>query len=185
MINLPPPTQRIKSKPNAGPSHRLDVQRLESLLVDLEHEHENLLELAGQQRDAIIRADTKDLGQVVEKTTQTLGRIAHIEQDRQKIIALPDGSIPTVHQIAAQLIEQNDQHLADSLTQRSKSLRTLMLKVNEEHKAVRQASEALSTHMNGLIKQVSAKLSHTGTYSRRGAVDPGKSQVVSSLDTVH
>ena len=181
MIILPPPTKPAPKPDNA----RLDVQRLESLLIDLEAEHEQLLDLAGQQRDAIIRADTKDLGIVVEQTTKTLGRIAHIEQDRQRIIALPDGTTPTVHQIAAQLIKQNDHHLADSLTKRSASLRSLMIKVNEEHKAVRQASEALSNHMNGLIKQVSATLSHTGTYGRRGAVDPGKSQVVSSLDTFH
>ena len=59
-----------------------------------------------------------------------------------------------------------------------------MAQLKEEHEAVRVASLALTNHMNGLIEQVSAKLSHSGTYGRRGAVDPGRNQVVSSLDTL-
>jgi len=181
MINLPikNPSRSINStKPTA--TNGLDLDKLDALLADLESEHEQLLTLAGQQRDAITRADTKDLGRVVEQTAMTLGRIAGIENSRQRLIKRPDGSIPTVNQIAAQA----DRDHAKTLTDRSASLRELMVRVNKEHQAVREASQALSNHMSGLMEQISAKLSHTGTYGRRGAVDPGRAQVVSSLDTV-
>ncbi len=178
MINIPTKPQNT-ARTAPGSLSELDLDKLDGLLANLESEHEQLLTLAGLQRDAIGRADTKDLGQVVEQTAQTLGRIAGIENTRQRLIKRPDGSVPTVQQIAA---EADDQH-AEALSNRSVSLRKLMLQVNQEHKAVREASQALSDHMNGLLKQVSAKLSHTGTYGRRGAVDPGRSLVVSSLDT--
>jgi len=186
MINLP-----VANKASTGtrPDHTsanigFDIDTLDSLLADLESEHERLLELAGLQRQAIIHADSKELGQVVEQTTQTLGRIAGIESTRRKVIRLPDGTIPTVDQITTKLRELHDDQHANTLTTRSTSLRELMHRVKEEHEAVRLASLALSNHMNGLMEQVSAKLSHTGTYGRRGAVDPGRSQVISSLDTV-
>ncbi len=181
MINTPLPNPpRAKSRSTrSNPIAALDLDKLDSLLADLESEHERLLELAGLQREAIIRADAKGLGEVVQETTQTLGRIAGIERSRQQIIKLPDGSIPSVQQIASQVDPQH----ASTLSNRSSSLRTLMLKVKEEHEAVRLASQALSNHMNGLMEQITAKLSHTGTYGRRGSVTAARAQVVSSLDT--
>lgn len=178
MINTPIAKPRA-TQTRPDPLDGLDLDKLESLLSDLESEHETLLDLAGQQRDAICNADARQLGQIVEQTTATLGRIATIEHARRQTIAQPDGSLPTVDQIASSAAP----HHAQVLTRRSRSLRELMTRLKDEHEAVRQASLALSNHMNGLIEQVSAKLSHSGTYGRTGAVDPGRQQVVSSLDT--
>jgi hypothetical protein len=177
MINLP-----VANTP--APEIGFDIDKLDSLLADLESEHEHLLELAGLQREAIISADAKELGLVVKQTAQALNRIAGIEHTRQQVIKRPDGTIPTVDQITQELRHQHDDQHAEALTNRSTSLRALMHRVKEEHEAVRVATLALSNHMSGLMEQVSAKLSHTGTYGRRGAVDPGRSQVVSSLDTI-
>ncbi len=176
MINTPV----AKSLNASNPIVEIDVEKLDTLLADLEQEHEQLLTLAGLQRDAISRADTKELSRVVEQTAGVMNRIAGIENTRQKAIKLPDGSIPTIDQIVSQV----NKHHADKLTKRSHSLRTLIAKVNQEHNAVKEASQALSNHMNGLMEQVKSKLSHSGTYSHRGAINPGRSQVVSSLDTV-
>ncbi len=167
-------------QPPKAASTQTDLDRLEAMLLDLEHEHHKLLELAGLQREAISRADAKGIGEIVESTAETLGRIATIEQERRKVVKRTDGTIPTVDQI----IQEADEHHARTLTTRSRSLRSLMAQLKEEHEAVRVASLALTNHMNGLIEQVSAKLSHAGTYGRRGAVDPGRNQVVSSLDTL-
>ena len=100
MINLPlkntTPPQASPLK--AGAIATLDLDKLETLLTDLETEHQHLLELAGLQRDAITNADPMKLGTIVEQTAQTLGRIATIERTRQQTIKIPDGSIPTVKQ---------------------------------------------------------------------------------------
>lgn len=176
MINAP---RKPLSRPQHNPLDGLDLDRLESLLTDLESEHQHLLDLAGMQRDAITRADPRGLSEVVEQTAETLHRIATIEQTRRKAIARPDGSFPTV----AEITKHAEPDHAKTLSDRSQSLRKLMHQVQEEHEAVRIASIALSNHMNGLIEQVSSKLSHTGTYGRLGKVDRGRNQVVSSLDT--
>jgi hypothetical protein len=168
------------STPPQSAANQTDLDRLEALLVDLEQEHHKLLELAGLQREAISRADAKGIGKIVESTAETLGRIASIEQERRRTIKRSDGTIPTVNQI----IQDADEHHARTLSNRSRSLRKLMAQLKEEHEAVRVASLALTNHMSGLMEQVSAKLSHSGTYGRRGAIDPGRNQVVSSLDTM-
>jgi len=181
MINTP---IQKSTRQTARPSIGFDIDKLDALLMDLESEHHTLLNLAGLQREAIVKADPKVLGKVVEDTAQTLTRIAGIERTRQQVIKRPDGTIPTVNQITAELTDQHDHEHARTLTSRSASLRELMHKVKEEHEAVRVATLALSNHMSGLMEQISAKLSHSGTYGRRGSVNPGRSQVVSSLDTV-
>ncbi len=181
MINTP---IQHAVRPSARPSIGFDIDKLDALLMDLENEHHTLLDLAGLQREAIVKADPKVLGKVVEETAQTLTRIAGIERTRQQVIKQPDGSIPTVNQITDELKDQHDHEHAQALSSRSASLRELMQRVKEEHEAVRLATLALSNHMNGLMEQISAKLSHSGTSGRRGSVDPGRSQVISSLDTV-
>jgi len=157
-----------------------DMGTLESLLSDLEREHETLLSLAGEQRDAVRHADARALARIVRDTTDTLGRIAQTEQERRRLIARPDGTHPTLDEIASRV----DPEHAESLRARSASLRELMGRVGAEQAAVRRASEALAAHMHGLIEQVSATLSHAGTYSSRGAVTPAREQVVSGLDMV-
>jgi hypothetical protein len=156
----------------------LDTDRLELLLGDLSHEHESLLVLAGEHRDAIAHADAHAISDVIAQTGSVLERIAEIEQDRQTIIAKPDGSFATI----AEILPTLDAEPAERIERSSTKLRALIEQLREEHLAVRKASEALAGHMQGLIKQVSANMSHAGTYGRTGSVDPTKVQVTSSMD---
>jgi len=158
----------------------IDLPALETLLEDLEREHETLLSLAGEQRDAVRHADARSLARIVRETSETLGRIAHTERTRRRLIERPDGSHPTLDEIASRVDEEH----ARSLRERSASLRALMERVGAEQDAVRRASTALASHMQGLIEQVCAKLSHAGTYTSRGAVTPTREQVISGLDMV-
>lgn len=164
------------TQPGAG----IDAARLDALLSDLEREHETLLVLAGEQRDAVIQADARALQRITSETAETLGRIAHTEQTRRTLVSGADGTTPTLEQIAGTL----EPDRAASLRARAASLRTLMGRIRDEQEAVRVASEALAAHMKGLIEQVSSKLSHAGTYSQRGAVRPASQQVVSGVDVV-
>ena len=162
------------------PGRGIDADRLESLLADLEREHEVLLSLAGAQRDAVMHADARAIQRITGETAETLGRIAKTEHTRRSLIKEPDGSTPTLEQIAGSLGGDR----AGVLRARAASLRSLMERVREEQEAVRIASEALAAHMKGLIDQVSGKLSHAGTYSQGGAVRPTSQQVVSGVDLV-
>jgi hypothetical protein len=158
----------------------IDTDRLDNMLGQLESEHVSLLDLAKAHKDALTHASVEELNAITMKTSETLMRIAQIEDDRRAMIISDNGSIASLDQ----LMEKFDEGDRDRIGQRRTKLRELISRVKEEQDAVRLASENLANHMRGLIKQVSASLSHAGTYSRVGAVDPSRTQVVSSLDVV-
>ena len=60
-------------------------------------------------------------------------------------------------------------------------LRECIETVRAEQAVVEAASRALLGHMEGLFRQVSARLSHAGTYGRGGGVYPGL-QVVAGIE---
>lgn len=177
-MRLAPNPKRIAPKQHKP--RAIDTDRLDSMLGQLEDEHTNLLELAKAQKDALTHASVDELNEITMRTSEVLMRIARIEDDRRAMIINDTGSIASLDQ----LMDQFDTSDRDRIGQRRTKLRELISRVKEEQDAVRLASENLANHMRGLIKQVSASLSHAGTYSRVGAVDPSRSQVVSSLDVV-
>jgi len=150
------------------------------VLEQLESEHDRLLELAGAHKDALRSASPEQMQQVTMATSEALMRIARIEQERQQMLKQGDSPVDTLDQ----LLERFSDEDRSRLSERRARLRELIIRVREEQQAVGLASENLANHMRGLIRQVGASLSHAGTYSRGGAVDPGRNQVVSSLDTV-
>ncbi len=173
MSTLTPATRMSHKHPA-----ELDTDRLDGLLTDLANEHETLLVLAGEHREALAHADAPAIGRVIAQTSEVLERIAGIEQDRQSLVLKPDGSFATIAEILPTLDAQPAKRIGES----SAKLRALIGQLKEEHRAVQDASAALAGHMQGLIKQVSAKMSHAGTYGRTGSVNPTRTQVTSSMD---
>ncbi len=189
-MNLAPaisknPKARISSRSNgklsAQPGNKptgINTDRLDSMLGQLEDEHTLLLDLAHAHKDAINHASIEELNEITLKTSEVLMRIAQIEDNRREMISKDTGSIASLDQLMVQFNPADKERIG----QRQTRLRELISRVQEEQNAVRVASENLASHMKGLIKQVSASLSHAGTYSRGGAVAPSRTQVVSSLD---
>ncbi len=150
------------------------------MLGQLEAEHITLIELAQAHKKALAHASVQELSEITVKTSEVLMRIAQIEDARRAMVTQEHGSMASLEE----LMEHFNTNDRDRIGQRRTRLRELIVRVKDEQEAVRQASEHLADHMRGLIKQVSASLSHAGTYSRGGAVRPSRSQVVSSLDLV-
>lgn len=163
--------------PAQGP---IDADRLDAVLAQLEDEHGVLLGLAHEHREALTHADVQALQRITMKTSETLMRIAKIEQQRQSMIARRDHPIDTLDELLNRFGEDDRTRINERRTR----LKELIMRVRDEQEAVKRASEQLAMHMKGLMKQVSASLSHSGTYSRAGAIDAGRTQVVSGLDTV-
>lgn len=169
------PKKRSTSTPRV-----IDTDRLDSMLGQLADEHTGLLELAQAHRQAITHASIKELNTITNKTTDALMRIARIEDSRRKLIADENGKVSPLDD----LIHQFNPADQDRINQSRTRLKDLILRVQEEQNAVKEATENLASHMRGLIQQVGASLSHAGTYSRAGAIAPTRTQVVSSLDMV-
>lgn len=158
----------------------IDADRLDAVLAQLEDEHGVLLGLAQEHKEALTHADVQSLQRITMRTSETLMRIARIEQERQSMIAKRGEPIDTLDE----LLKRFGDDERSRINERRTRLRELIQRVRDEQEAVKRASEQLAMHMKGLMKQVSASLSHAGTYSRGGSIEAGRSQVVSGLDTV-
>lgn len=168
------------NKTQQAPKGAIDADRLDSMLAQLEAEHSVLLGLAHEHREALTHADVQSLQRITMRTSETLMRIARIEQERQAMIAKRGEPVDTLDELLKRFGEDDRSRLNERRTR----LRELIERVRDEQRAVKLASEQLALHMKGLMKQVSASLSHAGTYSRGGAIEAGRTQVVSGLDTV-
>jgi hypothetical protein len=173
---LPRATRPAAPVPPAAPAVP-DIDRLDALLVALIDEHKSLLSLTHEHRDAVAQADARKLKGVIEQTGAVIQRVAQVETERQRLVARPDGRPSTIDELLA-VVDSADR---DRLSGRAAALRALIQQVREEQEAVRLASEALATHMRGLIQQVASKLSHAGTYGRAGRVET-RAQVMSGVD---
>lgn len=177
----PPPAarpSRAAPAPKAPAKHTPpDLDRLDALLSGLIDEHRQLLGLTRDHRAALSTADAQALKAVVEQTGAVIQRVNTIETERQQLVARPDGRPSTMDELLAAVNAADRQRL----TQRAGTLRDLIRTVQQEQEAVRIASEALATHMRGLMQQVASKLSHAGTYGRAGRVEP-VATVMTGLD---
>ncbi|MEM9066754.1 MAG: flagellar export chaperone FlgN [Planctomycetota bacterium] len=161
-------------------------RRLEKLLSDLLSEHRTLHQLVGAHREAIRKCDADAIRVCVEQHSAVLNRISGMEQERRALVAElspggPRRSIPTFSQLAEHIAEP----WRSRTTELAKQLRELVERIAKDQRAVRLASQNLLTHMDGLVKQMVKTLSHSGTYTARGAVDGGGQQVMTGLDLTH
>jgi len=160
------------------------VGLIEPILEAMLAEHEALLALAKEHRSALSRADAGLLDSIIARTGESMARIAELEDERCRVLGVESGQLrrgsakPTITEIAA-LAGPED---GDRLRRLGERLRELIERVRAEHATVQAASRSLADHMRGVMKQVAARLSHAGTYSAAGTVDPGREQVVSGID---
>ena len=161
---------------------------LEQILRDLTAEHEKLSATSRRRRAAIAGADAAGMGECLTEEAAIAQRIAAIETRREALVqramerfdrpADADADWrPTVTWIAGKLEEPD----ASRVAALAGSLRELIERLREERLAVRDAADALASHMRGLIRAVERRLSHSGAYGRRGVVAAGPA-VFSALD---
>lgn len=189
---MPPPSSTSpRSKPPAHPAHpavpnalAVATERLDAALRDLIGAHEELLRLAASQRIAISRADARALSDILNAQAAVAQRVVELEQQRQGAVVLLTKAAPQAAGAKA-TISQLARAIADPARSRllalAERLRDLLNRLHIEHMALRAAAESLSSHMEGLMRQVCRKLSHAGTYARSGAIDTGGA-VLTALD---
>jgi hypothetical protein len=185
----------MANSPAEGVVSDPEIAQLEALLERLLAEHEQLLELAASHRQAIAGADPRTLGDCLQRQNEVVQRVGDLESQRLALVArlaermrplakaggsrpaeaIPDK--PTVSWIAKSLPEP----LRTRLVGLAERLRELLARLQREHATLREASAALASHMEGMMRQLAKRLSHAGTYGRRGMVE-STVQVVSALD---
>jgi len=171
---------------------------LEKLLRELVVHYENLTKLADERVEAIRAASTSRLSACIERENRIIQSVAEIEKRRLAVVGeLADrlGGGAThgpqaggrrsakrapevkVSWIAERVAEPWRARLS-ALAQRLRELLSTVMQKNERSKV---AAEMLGQHMEGLIRQVAARLNHAKTYGRGGKVETG-ARVVSAVD---
>lgn len=143
------------------------------MLRELIAHHEAMLETVRDHRRALATANREAIGQAVRRQGDLIEKIRAIDELRRGHF----GQTMTVHEVAALLPEAGRRRVLDL----GARLRALIEMVREEQAVVACASRALLTHMEGLLRQVAAKLNHSGTYGRLGRVEAG-AQIVTGID---
>lgn len=160
---------------------------LEAAVRELVVEHERLIEAVAEQRAAVAAADAAAMNRAIVRQGESAQRIAEIERRRIAAVGAlssparagnrPDPSRVRVSELAATLPEPSRSRITDAAC----ALKAALERLHREYAVLRDAASQLAAHLEGITRQVYARVSHTGAYARSGVVGPPV-QVVSSLD---
>lgn len=152
---------------------------VERIVGELVERHEALLPALAEHRAALTSADPARLGRSLEACADLLQAIAALEDERRLLLGEGEHEKrrTTIAQIAAGLEEPRRRRLLEL----GGRLKGLIETARAEQAAIGRAAESLAAHMEGLIRQVAAKLSTTGAYGRDGRVGEGAA-VMTALD---
>lgn len=182
------PNTRSTAKP-APRTKRMDAaelaSRLESLLASLQLVQRAILDATRAQREAMRRADPLAVQHATASQSRNTSRLSELERERVNLVReaedaglITRGSSPITLRSLAAVCPPS---IRAALTKEAQSLRTLMEEVARETTSTRAATLTLLAHVEGVMRQVAGRLSHSGTYSRRGVVEAGAS-VISAVD---
>lgn len=192
MSNRPTTTPNAPSaRPAPANASTQCLEQLTGVMSGLLAEHERMLALTVEHRRAISEADMGALRACLTQQGEVAGAIAALEKQRLALVGTITGQRGTITGVPAhpnaprttitQLAGRAPEPVRSRLLGVTDALRELLNTLHREHLALRTAAETLSSHMEGVMRQVCRTLSHAGTYARSGSVDASV-QVVSALD---
>jgi hypothetical protein len=161
-----------------------DCTHIQRLLEDLVREHQVLLVLAQQQRDAMRQARGAEVEKLALLQQAALSRVATLESRRNELVMRLSRGMPAPvggHPITLrQLCQAAPAAIREQLISLANTALELMQRVRAEHQALGRAAASLAAHMEGLTRQAAQAMSGTGIYGGSGRVRPGS--VASGFD---
>lgn len=161
---------------NAG----AELSKVGEILAEMTREHQKWLVLIEQHRDAVRHADPRGVERALEAQRHLMANLAATEQTRQETVRAlwkrfgPDAAsamnapLPKL----GKLLDVLPPTHREALRAKAQELRRLIERVRYEESSLKAATAALSAHIEGLMRHVGRRLSHAGTYGRRGVVEP-------------
>jgi hypothetical protein len=160
---------------------------LDWLLDGFADQHEALLKHTESQRDAIRKADGAAVQSAAASQTEVVAALGRLEQRRRELVAwacqryAPIATKRSTEITLTDLAGCVEAPQRAALIKKAAALKALITNVHQQTSTIKAATASLLAHMEGLMRQVGRQLSHAGTYSSRGYVEPG-GIVVSALD---
>ncbi len=155
------------------------IERYEAFVKSLEAHRAAISQADGRGIDAAIAREAELLEELLtldETCRRSLGQSASTPVTPGARTTPTEGGW-TLTRLAAALGGDEGQRIAES----SAYLKALTSRADILQKSVREASHAMASHIDGLVRQVSQRLSHAGTYGAAGRVE-AKTPIVSGLD---
>lgn len=149
------------------------VELLRQLLARQLDLYDKLLQCATAKREAIRTADIDAVTSQCQREQTLLTSLHDLELKREPIVrhlaALleirVDADVAITSREIAERLDEPDRGALQALTAQ---LKQRIEEVRRTHSVIRQATDALSRHMNGVMQSVQTALNHSGVYERKG-----------------
>ena len=154
------------------------VTEFASKLIDaiaaIRHANDALSELAAQQRKAIARMDSGGLAMINASQREAGRMLADAEESRRqrvgelaRSLGLPPGaSIDDLSRV----LSTHDAALGQELRRSADEARRAILSCQREQRVVHEAATGVMAHLDGLARQVLAKVNKAGLYAATGTM---------------
>jgi hypothetical protein len=161
------------------------ARELGTLLGLYEDAYSRWLACADAQRGALRRGDGRGVEAAANDLRSVLERVATLESRRGTLVnaaaaalGLTGAGRPLTLRDVARALPSAD---GAALTAHATRVRDLAARAHELTASLAGATRTLLWHVEGLVRHAARHLSHAGTYTPRGVVEPGRT-VLSSLD---
>lgn len=168
------------------PAHLISqVEALEKMIQTQLEQHGQLLETIRSKREALRHADVKTIIELTDREKHLVEQVAEVDRHRTKLVQRltlaidRDAEKPLTISELAEALE--GELVADRLLALAGQLREIVQTVRKESSVVRNAADALSRHLGGVMQQVHSALSRARVYSKSGHIAVG-AQLQSSVD---
>lgn len=148
--------------------------------------NEALGELATEQRGAISKMKSPDVGAIVARQREVGRELADAEEARRRetqhlcrALGLPDkASIADLSRAVA----AHDREVGHSLAEAANRAKKAILACQKQQRVVHAAASGIVAHLDGLARQVHARLNQAGVYAASGTLAGG--QMLRGVDCV-
>jgi|GEM_PF-6775626 len=148
--------------------------------------NEALDALATEQRGAISKMRSPDVGAIVARQREVGRKLADAEEARRRetqylcrALGLPDkASIADL----SRAVGAHDRDVGQALADAAGRARRAILECQKQQRVVHAAAVGVIAHLDGLARQVHARLNQAGVYAASGALAGG--QVLRGVDCV-
>ena len=151
---------------------------LVAALADIASANDDLATLAREQRKAIAMMATDAVAAINAQQRDAGRRLADAEVARRQHAADLGRALalPTSASLAdiTKALGQHDADRGDALRKASQTARNAVLSCQREQRVVHAAATGVVAHLDGLARQVLAKLNHAGLYAATGSLATGQ-----------
>ncbi len=171
-------TAPVGADPVAG-----GVGLLQHLLTRQRAMYIALGDLLRRKKEAVTQARFDDIAELCTREEQVILQVKQVEMKRQSVVQglARQLGLPTDQIRLANICAALPESLRRSLEPIAEELKAAVDHVQHESAVIRDAAEALATHMSGILQTVQSSVNRAGVYEQNGRLHD-RSPLVTAVD---